>query len=555
MLMSFYMGLISLISLMMSFMMNFLSMTIYYEWNIYMLNSFSMEFIIFIDWMSLMFLSTVLIISSMILIYSMDYMKYDININRFMMMVVGFVLSMIMMILSPSLLSILLGWDGLGLISYCLVIYYQNYFSYYSGMITVLMNRIGDVMLLMSIGLMIYIGSFNLMNYYNYGKIIMFMIIIASFTKSAQIPFSSWLTAAMAAPTPVSSLVHSSTLVTAGIYLLIRFNNLIMESNFLQKFITIMSVMTMFVSGMSAMFQNDFKKIIALSTLSQLGLMMSSLSMGMIIMSYFHLLMHALFKSLMFMCAGQIIHKMMNFQDIRKFGSVVKFMPFVSICFFSSSMALMGFPFLSGYFSKDLILEFIMMMNYNFFLVLLYFLSMLFTIMYSIRLMMISFMKNYMFMSFSLFENLKFMNISMIILYFMSMFMGSILSWLFMYNLNLIVLMKETKMFLLLWLLLFMLLMKLFIDMELFVKKFINIKFFIYKMFNMDNFSIEVINILKFGNLYYKIIEKGWNELYSGQGVIYLYIYLMKYFMKFKYMNFLIFIILYTYMIVFILLF
>jgi len=183
--------------------------------------------------------------------------------------------------------------------------------------------------------------------------VIFFLVILAAMTKSAQIPFSAWLPAAIAAPTPVSALVHSSTLVTAGVYLLIRFNEAIEYS----RVLLLISLLTMLISGLGACFEQDAKKIVALSTLRQLGVIMFSLSMGLWEIAFFHLLRHALFKSLLFMCIGIYIHGIVNQQDLRGIGFQFNSMPVVSGYFLVSSLSLRGFPFLSGFYSKDSIVE------------------------------------------------------------------------------------------------------------------------------------------------------------------------------------------------------
>nr|ASY98217.1 NADH dehydrogenase subunit 5 [Pseudovates chlorophaea] len=360
------------------------------EWEVVSLNSSSIVMTLLLDWMSLLFMSFVMLISSLVILYSEDYMGKDITLNRFIFLVIMFVLSMMFLIISPNLISILLGWDGLGLVSYCLVIYYQNVKSYNAGMLTALSNRVGDVALLMAIAWMLNFGSWNyiyfldcMMNNFEM-SLISFLVVLAGMTKSAQIPFSAWLPAAMAAPTPVSALVHSSTLVTAGVYLLIRFSKAFPE--WLLNFLLVISVLTMFMSGLGANFEYDLKKIIALSTLSQLGLMMSILSMGFSDLAFFHLLTHALFKALLFMCAGMVIHNVKNFQDIRFMGNLSIFMPLTSACFMVSNFALCGMPFLAGFYSKDLILEVVSMSNMNMFMYFLYFFSTGLTVCYSFRL-------------------------------------------------------------------------------------------------------------------------------------------------------------------------
>nr|YP_004857855.1 NADH dehydrogenase subunit 5 [Panulirus homarus]AEO50359.1 NADH dehydrogenase subunit 5 [Panulirus homarus] len=385
-----FLGALSFCSLISALFLLFSNIAFLVEWEFCILNGCPLVMTIIFDWMSMMFSGFVLFISSMILYYSGEYMKDDKNFNRFMYLVILFVCSMILMIMSPNLISILLGWDGLGLVSYCLVIYYQNEKSSNSGMITVLSNRVGDVAVLMSIGLMCKFGGWNFMLYScevgHQNMLLMTMLVmVAGMTKSAQIPFSAWLPAAMAAPTPVSALVHSSTLVTAGVYLLIRFSPALMESS-VSTLLLLISCLTMFMAGLGANFEYDLKKIIALSTLSQLGVMMSILSLGLPDLAFFHLLTHALFKALLFMCAGMIIHSMKECQDIRRMGSLIYSMPLTSSLMTLSNLALCGMPFMSGFYSKDLILEVAFMSNINTIAFMLYVLATGLTVCYTFRL-------------------------------------------------------------------------------------------------------------------------------------------------------------------------
>nr|YP_010895230.1 NADH dehydrogenase subunit 5 [Orthoprosopa grisea]WJW73769.1 NADH dehydrogenase subunit 5 [Orthoprosopa grisea] len=381
----------SIINLLLSlyFIMN--EMSFFLEWELISLNSSSIVMTFLFDWMSFMFMSFVLFISSLVIFYSEEYMMGDTNMNRFIMLVLMFILSMMMLIISPNLISILLGWDGLGLVSYCLVIYFNNVKSYNAGMLTALSNRVGDVALLMAVAWMLNYGSWNYIYYLEFMKndvemmIIGTFVVLAAMTKSAQIPFSSWLPAAMAAPTPVSALVHSSTLVTAGVYLLIRFN-LLLSDTWMSQLLLLLSGLTMFMSGLGANFEFDLKKIIALSTLSQLGLMMMILSMGFYKLAFFHLLVHALFKALLFMCAGAIIHNMSNSQDLRLMGGLSIYMPLTSSCFNVANLALCGMPFLAGFYSKDLILEVALLSELNTFIFFLFFFSTGLTVCYSLRL-------------------------------------------------------------------------------------------------------------------------------------------------------------------------
>nr|WEG22896.1 NADH dehydrogenase subunit 5 [Gilpinia sp.] len=411
------------------------------EYNLIEINSSCVVMTFLFDWMSLIFMGTVLFISSIVILYSKSYMMDDLNLNRFILLLILFVFSMMMMIISPNLISILLGWDGLGLISYCLVIYYQNVKSYNAGMLTVLSNRIGDIFLLLSISWMMNFGGWNFYFYMEFLKnndhmlMISLMILVASFTKSAQIPFSSWLPAAMAAPTPVSSLVHSSTLVTAGVYLLIRFENLFNNEKLIILFL-LLSSLTMFMSGLNANFEYDLKKIIALSTLSQLGLMMSILFLGFKYLAFFHLLMHAYFKALLFMCSGIFIHSLNNFQDIRLLGSMFNQMPLTSICFHFSNLSLCGFPFLAGFYSKDMILEMVLMLNYNMFIMIMFFFSTFLTVSYTFRLIYFSMLGWYNMLSLNFLNDYNLnLNSSMYLMMTMVIFGGSIFSWLtFPYN-------------------------------------------------------------------------------------------------------------------------
>nr|YP_010446927.1 NADH dehydrogenase subunit 5 [Prosopocoilus laterotarsus]QNS37143.1 NADH dehydrogenase subunit 5 [Prosopocoilus laterotarsus maedaorum]UTM10034.1 NADH dehydrogenase subunit 5 [Prosopocoilus laterotarsus] len=424
----------SMVSLLMS--LNFMSLdySVVIEVEMVSVNSCSVVMSLLFDWMSFLFASFVLFISSMVIFYSLEYMEGDLNINRFIMLVAMFVFSMLLLIFSPNLISILLGWDGLGLVSYCLVIYYQNVKSYNAGMITALTNRLGDVAFLMSIAWMLNFGSWNYVYFLDFMNssvemsVIVGLMVFAGMTKSAQIPFSSWLPAAMAAPTPVSSLVHSSTLVTAGVYLLIRFNFCMgYWSSIILLFV---ASLTMFMAGLGASYEYDLKKIIALSTLSQLGLMMSILSMGGYVLAFYHLLTHALFKALLFMCAGAMIHGMGNKQDIRFMGGMIFQMPVTCSFFIICNLSLCGIPFLSGFYSKDLILEVVSMDFLNIYVYVIYFFSTGLTVAYTFRLVYYVIIGDFNFYSFHLISdtgNVMIKGMAGII--FFVVLMGSVLSW------------------------------------------------------------------------------------------------------------------------------
>nr|QXJ42330.1 NADH dehydrogenase subunit 5 [Sepiadarium kochi] len=358
-----------------------------FSWEMVSCMSGFIEFDFIIDWMSCSFSGLVCFISGCVMIFTMTYMEGDPNLNRFVLVVMLFVMSMNFLIFIPSLISLLLGWDGLGLVSFCLVIYYQNNKSLSAGMLTVLMNRVGDCFILGSISILVVLGHWNMLCMWDFMmfEVVNFFIMIAGMTKSAQMPFSSWLPAAMAAPTPVSALVHSSTLVTAGIFLFIRFFNYLNNYYWFNSFMLYISIMTTIMSGVCALYEYDMKKIIALSTLSQLGVMMMSLSLSMPMLALFHLYTHALFKALLFMCGGNIIHCYSGKQDMRQINNVSKMLPITCMFLNISNMALCGFPFLAGFYSKDLIIESLMIGSMNIFMLFMGTFGLCLTVLYSMR--------------------------------------------------------------------------------------------------------------------------------------------------------------------------
>nr|APX39683.1 NADH dehydrogenase subunit 5 [Aphthona euphorbiae] len=494
------------------------------------LNSNNLVYILLFDWMSLMFMSFVLFISSMVIYYSDEYMSGDLNKNRFILLVVMFVFSMMCMIISPNLISILLGWDGLGLVSYCLVIYYQNVKSFNAGMLTALSNRVGDVALLMAIAWMLNYGSWNFTFYLEIMKqdfimqLISWLVVLAAMTKSAQIPFSSWLPAAMAAPTPVSSLVHSSTLVTAGVYLLIRFNFAFNE--ILLYFLLFISSLTMFMSGLGANFEFDLKKIIALSTLSQLGLMMSILALGSYELAFFHLLIHALFKALLFMCAGNIIHSLNNCQDIRYMGGLIKQMPLTCLYLNICNWSLCGLPFMSGFYSKDLIVEVMSMSILNLYIYIIFYVSIGLTVAYSFRLTYYTLTGDFNFISLNLIkENSLIMLKGMSGLIMFVVFSGSLFSWYVFATPIFICLPFTMKIMTLLMIFIGMMvgyeLAKFKISYVLVSKKYLKLSYFLSLMWNMPILSTLGVNFypVYLGNMYMKLFDQGWYEYYGSQNL------------------------------------
>lgn len=392
-----------------------------------------LKFYFLFDWIRNLFISVVLLISRIVILYRSRYIDSDKNKNCFCIIVLIFVLSIIILILIPNMLIIILGWDGLGLVSYCLVIFYQRVNSYNSGIITIIRNRVGDVMIIISVLFLFNFGSFDFLSLNETEWILGLFIILAGITKRAQIPFSAWLPAAMAAPTPVSSLVHSSTLVTAGVYLIIRFSYLFsnsINSIFLLK----VSLITIIISGINAFFETDFKKIIAFSTLSQLSIIIIIVSLNIPELAFFHLIIHAIFKSILFLCAGLIIHFINGNQDVRILGNFFKTSPVIMRCILISILSLIGYPFIGGFYSKDLILEFFFMKNNNLLLLVIFILRIIFTFIYCIRLLYFLILKRILSINFHRIKlDLKIV-FPIYILTFFLLISGNFLFWVVVFN-------------------------------------------------------------------------------------------------------------------------
>nr|YP_009545521.1 NADH dehydrogenase subunit 5 [Metapenaeopsis barbata]AYO45599.1 NADH dehydrogenase subunit 5 [Metapenaeopsis barbata] len=501
------------------------------EWELVSLNSSSIVMTLILDWMSFMFLGFVMFISSMVLYYSGEYMAGDKNMNRFMYLVLAFVMSMGFLIISPNLVSILLGWDGLGLVSYALVIYYQNEKSANAGMLTALSNRIGDVAILLAISLFFSLGGWNFLFYVDNMRdvglkgILCSLVVLAAMTKSAQIPFSAWLPAAMAAPTPVSALVHSSTLVTAGVYLLIRFSPAL-EGMTSQMVLLLLSSLTMFMAGLGANFEYDLKKIIALSTLSQLGVMMSILSLGYADLAFFHLLAHALFKALLFMCAGAVIHSVKDYQDIRMMGGLVYHMPLTGMCMNLANLALCGTPFLAGFYSKDMILEVAFMSPINLVAFMLYALATGLTVCYTMRLVYYSLSGDFNLGNlYSVGDEAGVMTGPMMSLGVGAVFGGAVLSWLIFPYPYMICMSFVFK--------------TLALSVSMvggFIGYMLNLNIVNYELNSLKSYSVTVFSgsmwfmpflstygvsksFLQGGEYYQKVGDAGWSEYYGGQGI------------------------------------
>jgi len=366
--------------------------TLILEWKLFSAVSSPISLTLIIDPFGRLFSCTVLFISFNVILFSRAYIKEDPFIKRFTHLVLLFVLSINILIFIPHLVIILLGWDGLGLTSFLLVAYYQNPKSLAAGIITALTNRVGDVLILISIGWLLQQGHWLSFLFWDnqLRKITSIFIIVAGITKRAQIPFSSWLPAAIAAPTPVSALVHSSTLVTAGVFLLFRFYPSLKECPNFSTFLLIIATLTTLIAGLSATTECDIKKIIALSTLSQLGVIIVRLAINMPIFTLFHLLTHALFKALLFICAGSIIHLHHHSQDLRFIGNISHQIPSITSAILIANLALCGSPFLAGFYSKDMILEFSLFSPTNLIIIFLFFLATGLTAAYTVRFLIVT---------------------------------------------------------------------------------------------------------------------------------------------------------------------
>nr|UNO31824.1 NADH dehydrogenase subunit 5 [Liposcelis bostrychophila] len=313
-------------------------------------SSISWSWLFFFDAYSASFSFVVLLISASIVFYSVSYMRQEKEKIKFFLTLFMFILSMLILIFSFNISSLLVGWDGLGVTSFLLIYFYHSLKSTNSSLITLTLNRVGDLMIIFSttMGLMVYTWNFFFSE--ETIKVFNFLLVTAALSKSAQLPFSSWLPLAMAAPTPVSSLVHSSTLVTAGVYLLYRAPMSMISC--LSNYIFFITSLTLIMSSVLALQSFDLKEIVAFSTMSHISLMMMGISNGLYKFSFFHLCTHALFKSLLFMCSGYLIYLHGGKQDIRTLH--LNFQNYkVKYIFFISSCSMMGLPFMAGFYSKD----------------------------------------------------------------------------------------------------------------------------------------------------------------------------------------------------------
>ncbi len=337
-----------------------------FEW--FRVNGIQVNFSFQIDQLSLMMVMIITGIGSLIHLYSIGYMSHDKGFHRFFAYLNLFIFSMLLLVMGSNYLILFIGWEGVGLCSYLLIgFWYKNQEYGAAARKAFIMNRIGD--LGMIIGILMIAYQTNAVDFLSVAQnsskfeldspIIIFITIslfIGAVGKSAQVPLFTWLPDAMAGPTPVSALIHAATMVTAGIYLVVRSNFLFSLAPSTMDGILFVGLLTALVAAFIGLRQNDIKKVLAYSTVSQLGFMFVALGVGAYNTAMFHLMTHAFFKALLFLGSGSVIHAMSGEQDMRKMGGLKKFIPTTHFTFLIGTLAISGFPFLSGMISKDEIL-------------------------------------------------------------------------------------------------------------------------------------------------------------------------------------------------------
>ena len=344
-----------------------------YEWmNV---GGLKMEVGFLIDSLTATMMCVVTFVSLMVHIYTIGYMAEDDGYNRFFSYISLFTFSMLMLVMSNNFLQLFFGWEAVGLVSYLLIgFWYKRETAIFANMKAFLVNRVGDFGFILGIGLIAaFAGSLNYSEVFAKSDelaalrfpgtdwmlitVICIGLFVGAMGKSAQFPLHTWLPDSMEGPTPISALIHAATMVTAGIFLVARMSPLFELSDAALNFILIIGAITALFMGFLGIIQNDIKRVIAYSTLSQLGYMTVALGASAYSAAVFHLMTHAFFKALLFLAAGSVIIGMHHNQDIRWMGGVRKYMPITWITFLIGSLALIGTPFFSGFYSKDAIIE------------------------------------------------------------------------------------------------------------------------------------------------------------------------------------------------------
>ncbi len=328
-----------------------------------------------IDQLTVMMMLVVTFVSLMVHVYTIGYMAEDDGYNRFFSYISLFTFSMLMLVMSNNFLQLFFGWEAVGLVSYLLIgFWYTRPTAIYANLKAFLVNRVGDFGFLMGIGLIAaYAGSLNYAEVFAQAPAladktmdvtgwplvtaICIGLFIGAMGKSAQVPLHVWLPDSMEGPTPISALIHAATMVTAGIFMVARMSPLFELSEVALSFVLVIGATTALFMGFLGIVQNDIKRVVAYSTLSQLGYMTVALGASAYSAAVFHLMTHAFFKALLFLGAGSVIIGMHHDQDMRNMGGLWKYMPITWLTSLVGSLALIGFPFLSGFYSKDSIIE------------------------------------------------------------------------------------------------------------------------------------------------------------------------------------------------------